>query len=155
MTSAPSPDDDLDDGHRGETSRHGTSGCAVDIVRSQDAVHILVDLPGTPAGDVSVHVQGHDIDVLTARRGAFGPCDHIIVHEREHTAAHRRISLPHDADPSTLAADCTEGLLHLAAAATGSPRDGSNAVRQRLDVATGGRQLAPPPPADHESSPKE
>lgn len=91
---------------------------SADLFRLGRTHHAVVDLAGVSASDVMVCVDGREIIIDADRPTMTASADDITLAERSIGRFERRLRLPPDADLSTLTADCTHGLLHLAAAAT-------------------------------------
>jgi HSP20 family molecular chaperone IbpA len=115
---------------------------AVDLFRRGETYHALVDLPGVPASQVTVRLRNCDVLVEAEGQVLVAPTDEILVAERPTGGRKRRFRLPSDADPSTVVADCSDGLLHLAASIVEQPPAAVGGERQ-VDIQTGGLQLAP------------
>lgn len=114
---------------------------AVDMFRRGDAYHVFIDLPGLSAKDVHVRVNDWDLIVEAERPNAAAPADDLILAERPSGHWVRQIRLAQDADPSTLSADCSNGVLHLAASA-GQSRGPQAAGERTVKVSAGQGRLA-------------
>ena len=111
---------------------------AVDQFRQGDTHHAVVDLAGVSASEVTLRLDDRDVVIQADRRTVTASADDIILAERPSGRFERRLRLPPDADLSTLTADCTDGVLHLAVALVNT--DGSPDGDQRtVDVGSGQR----------------
>ena len=114
---------------------------AVDLFRQEQTHHAQIDLAGVSANDVTVRIVGRDVVIEASRPAVTASADDVTLAERPSGRFQRRLRLPPDADLSTLAADCTDGVLHLAASV--AKTDGSPAGDQRrVDVESGQQRLA-------------
>lgn len=114
----------------------------LDLFRRGDAHHVVVELPGVSADQVRLHIAGRDVTLSADATDARVEADDVMVSERPHGPFERRFQLPEDADPSTVTADCTDGLLHLAAAQV-KPDHAVSVGERDVEVSTGGQRLAP------------
>jgi HSP20 family molecular chaperone IbpA len=126
---------------------------AVDLFRRGETYHALVDLPGVPASQVTVRLSNHDVLVEAESQILVTPTDQILVAERSTAGRKRRFRLPSDADPSTVVADCSDGLLHLAASIVEQPPAAAGGERH-VEIQTGGLQLAPAEVRQDDQSPR-
>ena len=111
---------------------------AVDQFRQGDSHHAVVDLAGVSASEVTLRLDDRDVVIQADRPTVTASADDIILAERPSGRFERRLRLPPDADLSTLTADCTDGVLHLAVGLVNT--DGSPASDQRtVDVGSGHR----------------
>jgi len=111
---------------------------AVDQFRQGDSHHAVVDLAGVSASEVTLRLDGRDVVIQADRPTVTASADDIILAERPSGRFERRLRLPPDADLSTLTADCTDGVPHLAVGLVNT--DGSPAGDQRtVDVGSGHR----------------
>ena len=111
---------------------------AVDQFRQGDTHHAVVDLAGVSASEVTLRLDDRDVVIQADRPTVTASADDIILAERPSGRFERRLRLPPDADLSTLTADCTDGVLHLAVGLVNT--DGSPAGDQRtVDVGSGHR----------------
>ncbi|WP_047871062.1 Hsp20/alpha crystallin family protein [Nocardiopsis sp. RV163] len=85
---------------------------AMDAVRTQDALVVRIDLPGVPADDIDLEVEGSVLTVRAQRpeRAAEG---RVLVGERPVGAVTRRLRLGQDLDTEHIEADHTDGVLTL------------------------------------------
>ena len=114
----------------------------LDLFRRGDSYHGVLEMPGVPAGCISVHVSGHEVTVTADRKDATSQADEVLVEEREHGGFQRRFRLPDDCDPSTATADSTDGLLHVAASCV-KRGHAMEDVDLDIQVDSGGTHLAP------------
>lgn len=114
---------------------------AVDLFRRGETHHVLVDLPGLTAEDVRLRVDDGEVVIEADRPSSTASADDVVLSERPVGHVERRFRLPSNADPSTLTADCTHGLLHVAVSAVkpGGPAAGGE---RQVDVGTGQQRLA-------------
>jgi HSP20 family protein len=111
---------------------------AVDQFRQGDSHHAVVDLAGVSASEVALRIDDRDVVIQADRPTVTASADDIILAERPSGRFERRLRRPPDADLSTLTADCTDGVLHLAVGLVNT--DGSPAGDQRtVDVGSGQR----------------
>lgn len=123
------------------TEHNDVTEPAVDLFRLGDTHHVLVDLPGMSAKDVQVRAVDWEVTVEGECRSIPASAGDLVLAERPSGRWERRVRLPSDADPSTLTADCTNGVLHLAASTVRN--GGSRTRRERtVEVDAGERQLA-------------
>ena len=111
---------------------------AVDQFRQGDSHHAVVDLAGVSASEVALRIDDRDVVIQADRPTVTASADDIILAERPSGRFERRLRLPPDVDLSTLTADCTDDVLHLAVGVVNT--DGSPAGDQRpVDVGSGQR----------------
>ena len=88
---------------------------ALDIVESQDAWTVTVDLPGVAKQDVKVSIEGNQVGVETQDRNAAASQEGSRVLYRERSAVRyaRNFTLPSDVDQAESSARMEDGVLTL------------------------------------------
>lgn len=86
---------------------------AVDINETKDQYEIVMDLPGTPADQVSIEVENNQLSIAGERKRTKEP-QQSHHQERAIGAFSRQFKLPKDADPSQVQAAFKDGVLTVA-----------------------------------------
>jgi HSP20 family protein len=98
----------------------GSWAPVADVVESDDAVRVWLEVPGLGQEDVHLRVEGDDLvvsgEVRSDREGS-GEQFHRI--ERSSGPFSRRFALPPDADPGSVEARCRDGVLVVTVARRG------------------------------------
>jgi len=85
----------------------------VNVYRDREGYLVRMDVPGVPAGDLSVEASGRTLTIAGKRspRGAAGERQHRV--ERWIGEFSRSLQLADDADPSSIEASCRNGVLRI------------------------------------------
>jgi len=113
----------------------------MDVFRSGDTYHVLIDLPGVDPSTVDLTMERNALTVRAERGPAQSEGDQVLVLERPSGSFTRQLMLGEGLDPEKVQADYTNGVLHLTipVARSAQPRkieigkSGGNA-RQVIDV---------------------
>lgn len=88
---------------------------AIDAYRTEEALVVLVELPGMQPGDVDIQVQEGVLTISGERRPASDvPEEAWLRRERAVGAFERSFTLPEGTDPDNIAASFQDGVLEIA-----------------------------------------
>ena len=92
---------------------HGTWAPLADVVETQEAYFVELELPGLCRDDVTIQAQGDELVVRGERRPAAtgSPVFHRL--ERRYGPFARGFRFPEEVDPDRIRADFSDGLLRL------------------------------------------
>ncbi|MFD6948654.1 heat-shock protein Hsp20 [Nocardiopsis sp. TSRI0078] len=85
---------------------------AMDVVRTEDALLVSIDLPGVHADSIDLQAQGNVLTVR-AQRPARHEQGRVLVAERPTGTVTRRLRLGQNLDADNISADYTDGVLSL------------------------------------------
>jgi HSP20 family protein len=97
-----------------DPARHGGWSPVADVLETEDAYLLELEIPGVGAGDFTVHADGSEIVVRGERRPATGSRPEAFHRvERRHGPFARGFRLPQDVDASAITARLADGVLQL------------------------------------------
>ncbi|MDA8310985.1 MAG: Hsp20/alpha crystallin family protein [Actinomycetota bacterium] len=112
----------------------------MDAYRSNDEVVASFDLPGVDPESIELTVDDHVLTVSAERRSGSDDCDEVLVAERPHGRATRRIQLGDSLDTDHVAAHYDDGVLtvRLPIAADAKPRRVAISAGERKEAIAAG-----------------
>lgn len=95
------------------SGRGVTQSMPMDVFRSGDAYHVVLDVPGVDPSSIDVTVDRGSLTIQAERTATYGNAEQVLVAERPHGQFVRELVIGEGVDAGRLQAEYSDGVLHL------------------------------------------
>jgi HSP20 family protein len=86
-------------------------GLPMDVIRRDEQLVVVVDLPGVPESEITVTVENRVLMISAERRATYREGDTLLFQERFDGAINRRLRIPDWVDVDAVTAEHNDGVL--------------------------------------------